>query len=287
MLFATDAYPQGLVEGLDARFPDADIMGTTATLTPFETGREHTFFYDTPQAPRRVFDDGAVGIALCDSSPPKISMERIYEQLEPIGPRLELTSARGNIISTLDNYNAAQQFLRIILKRAPASTKSKQMEAGQIRELSSVVQKDDEFYVGIYDDEHATPSLLAKVLSGHPMRGTLSLDTETELGPEAGVSNTNGKRWAQIFRPAIVSPSKSQEARRNAGCVFLAYPAERHAPVSPDPAAPYALQHSNGVIELPGVFVAASERGWYARSRGSPKTSACNVPYARVSLRKV
>lgn len=262
-------------------------MGTNATLTPFETGREHTLFYDTPQQPRRVFDDGAVGIALCDPSPPRTSMERMYEQLEPIGPRLELTSARGNIISSLDNYNAAQQFLRIILKRAPATTTSKQMEAGQVRELSSVVQKDEEFYVGIYDDEHAMPSLMAKVLSGHPMRGTLSLDTETELGPAAGASDANGKRWAQIFRPALTSPNTIQEAQSSSSCVFLAYPIEGHASVSPDPAAPYARQHPNGVLELPGVFVAASERGWYARSRGSPKTSACNVPYARVSLRQV
>ena len=90
-MFASDAYAQGLLEGLDAHFPDASVLGMTATLTPFETGREHTLFYDTPQQSRRVHENGAVGVALYGTSPSNSYVERLYEQLEPVGPRLEVT----------------------------------------------------------------------------------------------------------------------------------------------------------------------------------------------------
>ncbi|KAL4401858.1 hypothetical protein ACI68E_001509 [Malassezia pachydermatis] len=85
IVFASDAHPQGLIEGLDTRFPNAHVLGATAALTPFETGREYTLLggYEG------IYDKGAVGMALL--RPSKSHLARRIEQLAPMGPRLALT----------------------------------------------------------------------------------------------------------------------------------------------------------------------------------------------------
>ncbi|WFC98357.1 hypothetical protein MYAM1_001084 [Malassezia yamatoensis] len=284
IFFATDSSPQGMLEGLDAHYSHAKILGTTAALTPFETGREHTLFCDTETDKGKVYEDGAVGIALCDPSSSQTSLERIFEQLEPIGPRLELTGARGNVISSLDDHNAAQQFLRVIMKQSLASEKTKTMEASQVRDLSSVVDKEDEFYVSVSQSKSSAPFLLAKIASGHPMRGTLSLETDTELGKRTGSHQDSGRRYVQFYRPAPTQPLSLQGQRNQARFVFLTYPGDSKQQVSPDPAAEWAVDHTDGATELPNVFLAGSEQGWFARNSTTMPTCACNVPYARASL---
>ena len=158
------------------------------------------------------------------------------------------------------------------------------MQAGQVRELSSVVQKDDQFFVALFEEGTNTPALLTKILSGHPMRGTLSLDTEAELGPSEYAPASSARRWAQFYRPGSTSPAQVEGREGLARYVFLAYPGEDSAPVSPDPSVHWAHQHPDGAIELPDAFLAASEQGWLARSRAKARTCACSVPYARASL---
>ncbi|WFD42438.1 hypothetical protein MPSI1_001083 [Malassezia psittaci] len=273
-----------MLEGLDAHYSHAKILGTTAALTPFETGREHTLFYDTENEKEKVYEDGAVGIALCDPSSSQTSLERVFEQLDPIGPRLELTGARGNVISSLDDHNAAQQFLRVIMKQTPASGRTKRMEANQVRDLSSVVDKEDEFYLSVSQGKGSAPFLLAKVASGHPMRGTLGLETDAELGKRTGSQQDSGRRYVQFYRPAPTKPLSLQGQRDKARFVFLTYPGDTEQQVSPDPAAKWAVDHADGAIELPNVFLAGSEQGWFARNSTAMPTCACNVPYARASL---
>lgn len=292
MLFASDARPHGLLEGIDAHFPHASVLGATATLTPFETGREHTLFYDTPEAPRKVYEEGAVGVALTHLRPREAVLEVTLEHLAPIGKRLEVSGARGNVISSLDHFNAAQQFLRLLTEKRAATGSTQAMEVGEVRALSSVVSKDDAFYLGIFEGAHAQepdekPVLLAQVVSGHPMRGTISLDTQAELGiPADAPPGTAVKRWAQFFRPAPRLPAAVPDASGAVRYVFVSHPGEGDAPMAADPAAATAQPHAQGALGLRDVFLAASEQGWAAREGAKVRTPtyACNVPYTRAAL---
>lgn len=169
------------------------------------------------------------------------------------------------------------------------------MEAAQVRELSSTVRKEDQFYVGLFEknaeqadavriSSHQTPALVAQIISGHPMRGTLSVATEAELGlPPDAPDSSKVQRWAQFYRP---SPTPLRAITAPAGSVryvFLATPNDSSIPVSLDPSAKVAVAHGQGALELPDVFLAASEHGWLAR-QGGGTTYACSAPYARASL---
>lgn len=169
------------------------------------------------------------------------------------------------------------------------------MEAAQVRELSSTVRKEDQFYVGLFEknaeqadavriSSHQTSALVAQIISGHPMRGTLSVATEAELGlPPDAPDSSKVQRWAQFYRP---SPTPLRAITAPAGSVryvFLAMPNDSSIPVSLDPSAKVAVAHGQGALELPDVFLAASEHGWLAR-QGGGTTYACSAPYARASL---
>lgn len=158
------------------------------------------------------------------------------------------------------------------------------MEASQVRALSSSVRKEDEFYMGVFEDHPETPELMAKVLSGHPMRGTLSIDTEAELGGPGNTLQSPRHRWVQFYRPGPTEARHHHAPHGQARFVFLAYPGDASLPLSADPAVSWAHTHQDGARELPDVFLAASEQGWLASNQVSVPTYACNVPYARASL---
>lgn len=86
VLLATDAHPHGLLEGLDARFGQAPLLGVQAALTAFETGREYTML----GGDRAIYDNGAVGVALRRRSGAR-RITRHFEHLQPIGTRLAVT----------------------------------------------------------------------------------------------------------------------------------------------------------------------------------------------------
>ncbi|KAK0520865.1 hypothetical protein OC835_007067, partial [Tilletia horrida] len=129
--------------------------------------------------------------------------------------RHAITRARGNIISQLNGANAAQAFLadlharRTTTTTSSSSTDEKAKEEGQPadgltdREMARGAKKEEEFFVGVFRDARASglgpgedveePLLLAPLLSGAPSRGTLSLDTEADLGPGPGVFTQPGQ----------------------------------------------------------------------------------------------
>lgn len=338
-IFFSDTSPHGLMEGLATRFPASSVLGLFAPPTPFETGRDQTLLLSLPQGTSsgvqpssNIHTNGAVGVALVASNDardadhlPIPGVKTDFEGLQPFGPRREITAAQGNIISSLDNANAAQQFLRDIQTRShpldldssktSSSSSSAQKEAEsmseqQARQIASKVKKEEDFFIAIYAepatgsnaDAKPEPLMLAQILSGHPSRGTLSIDTEVELGPGPGQPQGTMKTYAQFFQidPAFLSKNK-QGGEEVKAEVKLISPSAIEIP-GPDPSVwvtprflflslpasnedlPKANQAGVGkkeaggkhqVMALPNLFVAASERGWIAgKGQRSPLTDA-------------
>lgn len=138
------------------------------------------------------------------------------------------------------------------------------MSAAQVRELSNQVRKDDEFCVGVFTaKDDSVPALVARVNSGHPMRGTLSIDTSSELGGSAA--------WMQLYRQV---PAHAPATPSGPRIVLLSAGPEQ---------APSA--HDEGLIELPHVMYVASDGGWFGRGPAgsaplSHHTHTCSVPHA-------
>lgn len=271
MLVCTDPRPEGLWEGLDAQFPHAHIVGATAALTPFETGREHTLLG------AGIYEDGAVGLAW---RRPTSRLCRTLGGLVPLGPRLGVTgyvwytnsSARGNIISSLNDHNAAQQFLHLVLERRAAPREP--MDRAQLRTLSSEVRRDDDFFMGLYAHENdEMPLLVARIQAGHPMRGTLGLDTQSELEGLA--------RYAQVFRAAPHSHVLTDEPDGTQAGVQYMWVMEHATPAHvPQLAAPDA---AGDVWVWEQLFLAGAESNWFSRTPDS-RTRACAVPQSSVVL---
>ncbi|WFD19966.1 hypothetical protein MCAP1_002210 [Malassezia caprae] len=264
LLVCTDPRPEGLWEGLDARFPHAHLIGATAALTPFETGREHTMLG------AGVYENGAVGLAW---RRPTSHLARTLGGLVPLGPRLVVTgSARGNIVSSLNDHNAAQQFLHLVLQRRAAPREH--LDAAQLRALSSNVRRDDDFFLGLYASEtDSMPLLVARIQAGHPVRGTLGLDTETELEGLA--------RYAQVFRTKPHDDVLTDTPRDAKSGVQYMWVTENAAPAHvPLLAAPAA---AGGVWTWEHTFLASAESSWFARIPGT-RTRACAVPQSSVVL---
>ena len=337
-IFFSDTSPHGLMEGLATQFPASSVLGLTAPPTPFETGRDQTLLLSLPQGSpsgvqphSSIHTDGAVGVALVASNDAReadhLPIPRIqtdFEGLLPFGPRREITSAQGNIISSLDNANAAQQFLRDIQSRqhpldlradnaAPSSSGQKEaedMSEHQARQIAAKVKKEEDFFIAIYAEpadrssscagaqRESEPLLLAQILSGHPSRGTLSIDTQLELGPGAGEPQGTMKTYAQFLQidPAsvsrahkdgeqvkaelkLVSPSAIEIPGRQPSVwltprfLFLTLPAAEQQEL---PSRHEAKQVNKGgkhqVMALPNLFIAASERGWIA-GKGQPMSA--------------
>lgn len=225
LILGSDASPQGLLEGVDSHFPSSPLLGSIATNTVFETGgRETTMFYraDAQESTNsRIIDKGAVGLYLRSSEKipsdstrarPSVDVQVPWTNFAPLGPRREITRAKGNIISTLETSNACQHFLRDVAARDRAQSggsgdglptkeedmsmeaKARGMDKEEQRLLSKGVKKEEDFWAAIWaSNEHSRgpdekPLLFARILSGHPSRGTISLDTDLEL--DTGLNNT-------------------------------------------------------------------------------------------------
>ncbi|PWY99101.1 LOW QUALITY PROTEIN: hypothetical protein BCV70DRAFT_212470 [Testicularia cyperi] len=314
-LFFSDTSAHGLMEGLATQFPASSILGLTAPPTPFETGRDQTILLSRPggkQPSSNIYDSGAVGVALVaarDHKTQQSSADRalpIPSGLKPFGPRRQVSAAQGNIISSLDGANAAQQFLRDIQNRADvgsssAGASSVEEQAQQMsEEIASRVKKEEDFFIAIY----SSPAVADKagsnedpllILSGHPSRGTLSIDTQVDLGPgpgnEQGTMNTSActprapsaltiSKLAQPSPIEIPGPNPSDWITPR--FLFLALPTSSDAASSASAQSSQSQQSGNAsngnkqqkhkVMALPNLFVAASERGWIAgKGRKSPR----------------
>ncbi|SNX85541.1 uncharacterized protein MEPE_04250 [Melanopsichium pennsylvanicum] len=341
----SDTSPHGLIEGLATQFPASSVLGLSAPPTPFETGRDQTMLISLPQGTAAdvqpsssIHDTGAVGVALVASNNandadylPIPSIRTEFEGLQPFGPRREITAAQGNIISSLDGSNAAQQFLRDIQTRehplnldsssakitgSDIKQEAEAMSEVQARQIASKVKKEEDFFIAIYSEPASYPSnsssssssssrgegevqpeplLLAPILSGHPNRGTLSIDTQVELGPGPGRPQGTMKTYAQFYQidASFVSRHKADGEHVKAD-LKLVSPSAIEIP-GPDPSVWVtprflflSLPASNDelpkvdqvnlaaegdkkdagkkhqVMALPNLFIAASERGWIA-----------------------
>ncbi|GAK65370.1 uncharacterized protein PAN0_008c3587 [Moesziomyces antarcticus] len=329
-IFFSDTSPHGLMEGLATQFPASSVLGLSAPPTPFETGRDQTLLISLPQGGAGVqphssiHADGAVGVALVASSDardadhlPIPSVTTNFEGLKPFGPRREITAAQGNIISNLDGANAAQQFLRDIQTRShPLDTESggakgegvdeqaQSMSEQQARQIAARVKKEEDFFIAVYADKTGTdqPLLLAQILSGHPSRGTLSVDTQVELGPGPGQPQGTMKTYAQFYQidPALVSTSAPTGDEVSAQVkllspsaieipgpdpsvwvtprfLFLSLPVSNEQRPKPDQPKPAQGKVKHQVMALPNLFVAASERGWIA-GKGQTATDSRQTP---------
>lgn len=171
----------------------------------------------------QVVEKGAVGaiLALPQSAAsesqkeglnrPSISFSLPWSNLMALGGtpgsnqprRRKVTRAKGNIISELEGSNACQHFLRDVAARsnspsadqpdAAASKVNDKMDAATQRLLSASVGKEEEFWGALWRGDGTSgggssdsPILLSRILSGHPGRGTVSLDTDLELSIEEG-----------------------------------------------------------------------------------------------------
>ncbi|KAG0142924.1 hypothetical protein CROQUDRAFT_661866 [Cronartium quercuum f. sp. fusiforme G11] len=173
LIFFTASGPQPLLEGLQTAFPSAALLGLIAASTPFETGRPCTLFRDG-----WIGNDGAVGVALVNkaASTPVARPKAYYHGLEALSKAMRVTAARGNIILTLDEKNAAQALMASIIK----SSRSKSAR-------SLPFQKEDDVFVAFYADEPQQQSDCAtlnpehlmeicKIVGGAPSRGALGIN---------------------------------------------------------------------------------------------------------------
>lgn len=325
-IFFSDTSPHGLIEGLATQFPASSVLGLTAPPTPFETGRDQTLLISLPQGGSAgvqphssIHTDGAVGVALVASNDardadhlPIPSVKTTFEGLKPFGPCREITAAQGNIISSLDGANAAQQFLRDIQTRghpldlktsgsevqsSDAQKEAEKMSEQQARQIASKVKKEEDFFIAVYaepalnasSDAQPESLLLAQILSGHPSRGTLSIDTQVELGPGPGRPQGTMKTYAQFYQidPAFVSRSKTHGDQVKADIklispsaieipgadpsvwltprfLFLSSPASNEDLAKADQEQHTKQGGQHQVMALPNLFIAASERGWIA-----------------------
>ncbi|KAN0064725.1 hypothetical protein ACQY0O_001780 [Thecaphora frezii] len=294
LLLFTDTSPQGLLEGVEARFPKASVVGLCAPKTPFETGRERTLFRSTPDGEDRIYENGAVGVALVapeggeEEGRNRMSVEMGVEGLQPFGPRREVTDASGNIISTLAHSNAAHHFLRD-LEASPSS--STPLTPSETRTLASRVSKTDEFYIGLFSSAtSAQPLLLAPIGSGHPTRGTLAIETQADLGPGTRGKQGSMRVFAQFFKPSLHQP-EPWEVGQGQGTRFVF--------VCNTLPSPRSETEETGVLTLENTFLAGSEEGWVVRraarlggeeggaaglKRDGTSAVECRVPRARVVL---
>ena len=268
-LLFSDAFPQGLLEGLDSHFPNTSLLGTVAAYTPFETGREHTLFYGT--STQGVYEKGAVGIAFRSSA----RLERTLGGLVSIGPRLAITGAQGNIISSLDHHNATQQLIRLITGQQKARGEAVQ-DPQAVRAMASHVRKDDDVFLGVYaHPEDDMPLTITRIQSGHPMRGTLCIDADIELG--------GPQKYAQVYRNGH---------ERSVADPFL--PASIRYIVASGNETATALQKAktpltrmdNDLASLEHTFLVASDKGWFGRASTSFSSPAHTyaIPHTSASL---
>lgn len=267
LLLFSDAYAQGLMEGLDFHFSQAHVLGSVAAFTPFVTGREHTMFFQSHTHPRGIYEKGAIGLAIHSPA----SLERTYSGLVPVGPRLVITSARGNIISSLNHHNAAQQMIRLLTGRK--TTQGAPIQDPQhVRSMTSHVSKDDELFLGVFSrQEDSMPGTIARIQSGHPMRGTISIDTDTELFPNMFAQMYRSGEHTQSTDPPTTALIRYTTASGSEiANAFKALAPQKHGA-------------TDGVMSFPGFFFSASEMGWFGR-RASQRTQAYTVPHTSASL---
>ncbi|PWN24154.1 hypothetical protein BCV69DRAFT_21642 [Microstroma glucosiphilum] len=191
LILGSDVSPQGLLEGLDSRFPASPLLGSFASNTFFETGgREATLFHRGPSSvPReaeastgqvkaeegKIHEKGAVGLFFRTpggqdvpvqdgQARPRVDVEVPWRSFKPLGARRRVTRAKGNIVSELAGANACQQFLRDVAARdkkplpvkeedLSMEAKARGMDKDEQRLLSKGVGKEEDFWAVLWEQQ--------------------------------------------------------------------------------------------------------------------------------------
>ncbi|KAJ3057904.1 hypothetical protein HK102_010795, partial [Quaeritorhiza haematococci] len=222
-------------------------------MTPFLTGRRHTLFFND-----QITSGGVVGAAIStNSTTVKQSVE--YPSLVPMGEVLNVTSARGNIILSLDGSNAA----RHLLQNLPAH-------------VSSSSETERQLYLRVYPQQGTSSSteieqsdgMVYRIISGDPSKGSLAIDTINHVEPGMRVQFMYSEPSHSKIPPSTPSsPSSPSSSLR-----FITTHPDHVSSLSTT--TPKADIGSGGEIEVDvhvsRCFEAASEGGFVAGSNSGP-----------------
>ncbi|KAI1315944.1 hypothetical protein EDD11_000194 [Mortierella claussenii] len=183
ILMMSDMEVHQFLEALDHTTPAAHKFGILASSTPFITGRPVTMFYDG-----KVVQDGVLGVSIVRSSADRHEGETKttvdYPSMAPLGPAMQITRCRGNIILELDESNAT----RLLLDRLSATTLTKDKEyflaTGEPTRVD--IHSSQDQIVNI-DMKQAT---VYKITGGDPSKGNMAVDTVHDL---------NVGQWVQFM----------------------------------------------------------------------------------------
>ncbi|KAF8940122.1 hypothetical protein BGZ47_007877 [Haplosporangium gracile] len=167
IMMISDLEVHQFLEALDTANPAASKVGLMASSTPFITGRPVTMFYDG-----QLVQDGVLGVSILKRPAAKQETTSVtYPSMSPLGPAMQITRCRGNIILELDESNAT----RLLLDRLQATT----------------LTKDKEYFLATGEPTTATSGSVAqvdmskatvyKITGGDPSKGNMAVDTVHDL----------------------------------------------------------------------------------------------------------
>ncbi|KAI8595176.1 hypothetical protein EDD21DRAFT_420922 [Dissophora ornata] len=175
IVMISDLEVHQFLEALDVANPEASKIGVLASSTPFITGRPVTMFYDG-----KVVQDGVVGVSVVkevkkkagesDDGKSKTFVE--YPSLAPLGPAMQITRCRGNIILELDESNAT----RLLLDRLQTTTLTKDKEYFLATGEPTDAKADQQAV-----DVDMTKATVYKITGGDPSKGNMAVDTVHDL----------------------------------------------------------------------------------------------------------
>lgn len=160
-----------------ASYTRSSTLGLVGSSTPFHspTHAPYTLFFND-----QLVSSGAVGVAIVDEAPAR-RIEVEYAGLEPLAEPLEVTSAKGNIVLTLANQNAARLLLHAVQQLPTSSDK------GANSMYTRQEEKEKEFFAAVFEAlPGKIPDLslarhVSKIMAGDPSRGAISVSTEVEI----------------------------------------------------------------------------------------------------------
>ncbi|KAG0278135.1 hypothetical protein BGZ95_004632 [Linnemannia exigua] len=165
IMMISDLEVHQFLEALDTANPAASKVGLMASSTPFITGRPVTMFYDG-----QLVQDGVLGVSILTTKKDEKEATTVtYPSMSPLGPAMQITRCRGNIILELDESNAT----RLLLDRLQATTLTKDKEyflaTGEPSSSGSDTQVD------------MSKATVYKITGGDPSKGNMAVDTVHDL----------------------------------------------------------------------------------------------------------
>ncbi|KAJ3222336.1 hypothetical protein HK099_002438 [Clydaea vesicula] len=171
-LFSKDTIKTGM-----STFP---LKGIIATKTPFENGLPFTLFKDD-----QVFSKGLVGIALNfeinkeDHTENSMCGFLQFNNLIEFDNEYEITSCRGNIITSLNGQNATSSLLRELHSKSGIVEKS--IKTDNIYRTQEEEEDFKRLFIKVYHYNDPKKFNVLEINSGDPSKGFLSVKTVLDL----------------------------------------------------------------------------------------------------------